>query len=302
MWTTQVGAPLGSRTLFETWVFSDRSSKDRAAEETLRANLSRIRKITLRVAKRYGLIGADAEDFTQEVLLKLIEDDYRRIRGFRGRSSFKTYLTTVIVRLGKDYCNHLWGKWRPSAAAKRLGWEAELLERLIYREDFSFEEAAEKMRRDLQVPRSLAELAELAAKIPQRASRRFEGEEALIEAPAPSSAGDRVNRRVVDSEANRAAEKIESALQKALDDLDPEDRLILLFHYRGWTLAKIARHLKIDHKPLFRRRARLLAQLRAAMETHGVCPDDVQWILGWEKLDLKIETGDLPLQSAFPKS
>lgn len=266
--------------------------EDRPPEEVLEENLPLIGKIARRLGLRHGLSGPDVEDFIQEVHVKLVEDDYRRIREFRGGSSLKTYLTTVIVRLAKDYCNHLWGKWRPSAAAKRLGWEALLLERLVYREGFSFEEAAEKMRRDFHVRKSMEKLTELAAQIPQRTSRRFEGEEAVASAPAPSTAGDRVDRRVVDREKARTAEKVEVALREALDELEAEDQMILLLHFRGWTLAKIARRLKIDQKPLYRRRDRLLMQLRNAMEARGVKPEDVQRIVGWERLDLKVDEGD----------
>jgi hypothetical protein len=53
--------------------------------------------------------------------LKLIENDYRILRSFEGLASLGTYLTTVIARLFLDFQIHEWGRWRPSAAATRLG-------------------------------------------------------------------------------------------------------------------------------------------------------------------------------------
>lgn len=271
-----------------------RPPDDLPPEEILRQNLPLIQRIAACVGRRHGLSEADLDDFVQEVQLKLVEDDYRRIREFRGGSSLKTYLTTVITRLAKDFCNRLWGKWRPSAAAKRRGWATELLERLVHREGFSFEEAAEKMIRDFYVRRSVEELAKLAAKLPPRTSRRLEGEEALENRPAETFTGDRaaterVDRRVTDAEKAEVAARVEPALEEALTELEAEDRVILKLLFRGWTLAKIARFLTIEQKPLYRRRDHLLERLRQALEDCDVRWEDVQRIIGWERLDLKIE-------------
>jgi len=268
-----------------------RPSDDRSPEEIFLEHRPLIEKIATRVGRRHGLSEAETEDFVQDAQVKLVEDGYRRIREFQSRSSFKTYLTTVITRLAKDHCNHLWGKWRASAAAKRMGWEARLLERLLYREGFSFEEAAEKMRRDYHVKSSVEELAELAAELPQRTSRRFEGEEELENRPVPDTAVERVDRRVVDSEKAEQAQRVEAALQAALAELEAEDCAILKLYFYGWTLARIARSLGVRQKPLYRRRDRTLVQLRKSMEDLDVRWEDVQRILGWERLDLKI-TGD----------
>lgn len=272
----------------ETLALTDRPSDDRSPEEIFLEHRPLIEKIATRVGRRHGMPDTEVEDFAQDVQLKLVEDDYRRIRDFQGRSRFKTFLTTVIVRLAKDHCNHLWGKWRASAVAKRLGWEARLLERLLYREGFSFEEAAEKMRRDYHVKQSVEELAELAGDLPQRSSRRFDGEEALENRPVADTPGDRVDRRVVDAEKAERARRVEAALQAALDELETEDRLILELPTRGWTLARVARSLGVEQKPLYRRRDRNLAQLRQSMEARGVRWEDVRRILGWERLDLTI--------------
>jgi RNA polymerase sigma factor (sigma-70 family) len=37
----------------------------------------------------------DAEDFCQQIMFLLVEDDYRRLRSFNERSSFNTWLNTV---------------------------------------------------------------------------------------------------------------------------------------------------------------------------------------------------------------
>ena len=52
----------------------------------------------------------------------------------RGRGSLNTYLRVVIERLVLDMRVTNWGKWRPSARARRLGAEAVLFEQLTVRD------------------------------------------------------------------------------------------------------------------------------------------------------------------------
>ncbi len=50
----------------------------------------------LRSAK---LAPEDVEDIAAEVLVQLVNDDYKALRGFRGHSSFATYLTVIARRI-----------------------------------------------------------------------------------------------------------------------------------------------------------------------------------------------------------
>ena len=76
----------------------------------------------IRFLSRRNRLGTDErEDFTSYAMLKLVENDYARLRKYRGDSSFRTYLTVVSQRLFLDYRTQKWGKWRPSTTAKRLG-------------------------------------------------------------------------------------------------------------------------------------------------------------------------------------
>src|SRR6185503_1033291 len=102
------------------------------------------------------------------VCFKIFEDDYGIIRKFEGRSSFSTYLTTVILRLFHQWRVEQWGKWRPSAEAKRLGDKAITLERLITRDGFTFDEAVKVLTvRDGGLS-PVAELEALYVRLPLR--------------------------------------------------------------------------------------------------------------------------------------
>jgi RNA polymerase sigma factor for flagellar operon FliA len=70
------------------------------------------------------------------------------------------------------------------------------------------------------------------------------------------------------------------ALGRALDHLDPKDRLIIQMRFaEGSTVADMSRALQLEQKPLYRRMERLLRQLRTYLESDGVQPAEVREIL-----------------------
>src|SRR5437762_8206155 len=112
-------------------------------EQFFLANLRQIERIIAFVSRRNHLRPADGEEFAAHVKLKLIEANYAVLRKFEGRSTFSTYMTTVIQRLFFQYRVQMWGKWRPSAEARRMGDKGITLERLLTRDGYTFNEVVE---------------------------------------------------------------------------------------------------------------------------------------------------------------
>lgn len=248
------------------------------------------------VARRRCLSQEEAEDFASWARIRLIEDGQAILERFKGRSSLPTYLTTVTVNLFRDYRIAKWGKHRPSAAAKRMGTVAVRLEILVARDGVPFDEAVEILRHNNGVQESAAELEAMAAKLPVRAPRRFEGEETIAHLPGGERAEDRVLRR----EAAAAAGRVEVALDEALSALSPEDRLILKLRvHDGFTVADIARSLHLEQKPLYRRLDQLTARLRLEMEARGVRQEDVAEAIEREDVEIRV---DYHLEEENPES
>ena len=134
-------------------------------------NLSLIDRVTAFVSRKYGLSGADAEDFASTVRLKLLEDDYAVLRKFENKCSLPTYLTIVISRHYLDQKIHEWGKWRPSMRARQGGDAAIYLERLVSRDGLGIAEASTIVRQKYTELDSRA-LETLAASIVVRQPRR----------------------------------------------------------------------------------------------------------------------------------
>lgn len=256
-----------------------------SGEALFLSQLALIERVTRLVAVRHHLSAADADDFGSHVKLKLVEQDYAVLRKFQGRSSLRTYLTIVIQRLFLDYRISAWGKWRPSAEARRLGPVGVLLERLLVRDGHSFDEACELLASNHRVAAARMELERLAARLPVRLKRRFESDEVLTDVASAERAPDEA---VAGRERQEMANRVAAALPRLMRGLDPQDQLVLTMRFEdGRTVADIAELLRVDQKALYRRCDRLLRELRAGLEAGGIQADAVMEML--ESADVTIE-------------
>lgn len=237
------------------------------------------------VIRRRCISQDEGEDFVSWARERFVTARETIFGRFRGEGKPSTYLTVVILNLLRDFRTEKWGKWRPSAAADRLGAVAVRLEQLITRDGFSTDEAIEVLRRNEGVRENVRELREMAGRLPARVGRHFEGEEVLERL----ATDDRADHLVEANEIRQGARRIESALGQSLRDLPAEDRLILQLHIgKGLTVAEVSRALHVDQKPLYRRVHQLLARLRKELEGCGICSEDVERILGAEGVELQL--------------
>ncbi|MGB5160561.1 MAG: sigma-70 family RNA polymerase sigma factor [Thermoanaerobaculia bacterium] len=254
-------------------------------EETFTYNLELIDRVIRSICRRNCVLEDEAEDFESWARLKLIDNDYAVLRRFQGRSTLKTYLTTVLHNLFRDYRIGKWGKWRPSAVAKRKGAVAAQLETLLMRDGYSLHEAIEMLRTNFEVEATVEELEAIAAELPPRVSRKMDGE-ASIERMVIEG---HVEERVIESERSELAARTEATLAEALATLPAEDRLMLRMRYQdGFTIASIATALGLEQRPLYRRFERSLVTLRQELEARGLGLDEVRELFGWDRLELEI--------------
>ena len=244
-------------------------------------NLDRIEKAAAAACSNHSIWGAEAEDFTTWIKMKLMADDYAIFRNFRRESELSTYLTTVVVRQFHEYWRQRVGRWRHSALAERLGTPAKDLEALVYRDGYTLQEAGEKLRTAGRTTLSDTELARLLERLPaHRPTRAVEvaWDPELDTAPHLSRAVD----PVVAAETETRRDAVMDVLGRAMGQLEPEEKVIAEMHFaHGHTLADVARALRVEQKPLYRRVKRLRDRLRGYMEDNGVRGSDVHDVL-WE--------------------
>jgi RNA polymerase sigma factor for flagellar operon FliA len=247
---------------------------DRSELETLLTeNLEWVDRVAMSHARRSGLDQHEAVEFRDWVRERLVDGDYAILRKFRGESAIRTYLTVVIGSLLRDYRATRWGRWRPSAAAKRLGPLGIRLETLVYRDNLGLDAAARQMRAegfqgtDRDLRDLLAQLRRHAMPRPQQV-----GDDQL-----ESMSGDlRADDLVEAEEAEGEREAALAALASAMAELSGEDRTILRLWMEGTSVADIARELSIEQKPLYRRLERIFGQLRKQLIAVGVTAEQVR--------------------------
>jgi len=249
---------------------------DRACAEALfLEHLGWIEKVAAITCSTRGIWGAEAEDFTGWLRVEMMEDDYAVVRAFQGKSELKTYLASVVVRLFSSYSRMQRGRWRPSAAAERLGTPAMELERLVLHDGYTLGQAGEKLRTAGRTTLSDTELARLLDKLPRRGPLRpVEVDAARVELEPGAAQAD---ERVVADEAQARRREVMDALGGAMGQLEMEDRLIVGMHFAdGLSVADVARGLRLDQKALYRRVERLRVRLRGLLENAGLGSDDVR--------------------------
>lgn len=262
------------------------------AEDLFTTHLSDIQRIVKFVCRSRGLDASETEEFLGHAILRLLQDDYAIIRRFEGRSSLRTYLTTVTARLLTDYQIGLLGKWNPSAKAKRLGPVALELERLLYRDYLPIEEAlAAAHANHPEIPRETLQI--MAEELPPRMPRRHVSlDEAASIAEDP---------RVSAAEHASSASSIVNAVRSSLRELPPEDRLLLRLRFATClTVPEIARSLNLKPFQVYQRLDRRLRKLRTQLEAAGVHAKDVREVIGTD--DAPLEFLDIDYDRAFTRA
>src|ERR1044071_3636261 len=143
-------------------------------------NLPLIDRIVASVCRRNRLTKEECEDFASVVHLKLIADGYAVRRQYSGKcATIRGYLNAVVHHCYQDHRNHLWGKWRPSTEARRLG---PLAVRLGPHPSPPRLDPAEACAR--AAPEDREEMQRLATLLPPRSKRRMEDVRELEQLPA----------------------------------------------------------------------------------------------------------------------
>jgi RNA polymerase sigma factor (sigma-70 family) len=238
----------------------------------LETNVARIKGLVTQVARCRRLPRQDEQELLSIVWTHLAKDEYRVLRRFKGAGSLNTYLRVVIERLVLDMRVTNWGKWRPSARARRLGAEAVLFEQLTGRDGLTAAHAEHVLRHvtGASVP---VEFTRTVARLAPRGARRFVRlDEVAREAV---SASDPFAEAMDGLRARRGA-AVGRQLARALNTLPIQDQhLMRLRHHQGLKVSEIAAMLGLDQKQLYRRLDAIHASLRVTLSKTGTLAGEV---------------------------
>ena len=223
-----------------------------------------------------------ADEFASWARLRLFEHDCAVLRKFRGESTIRTYLTTVLVHLFLDWRNAQWGRWRPTAAARRLGPLAVELERLVLRDGRDYEEAIGTLL-STQAAVSRAECDETWSRLKRQPVRKMTSTEVLVDVPAR----DEAHTRVDFEDSSVKAQRVSSAVRQSLRRLDHQEQIILRLNYvNNFTAKQIAAVTGLVAKPLYRRIEQIVAKLGQNLQAAGLTKDDTLDLFRNPEVDL----------------
>ena len=269
-------------------------------ERLLVASLPLVEQLSRFFCRGSRMTAEDVEDFIAQVRLHLIENDYAVLRRFEGRCTLPTYLAMTIQHLLLDYRARLWGRFRPSHVAKRLGDAAVKLETLVVRDGKSLAEAAAQLTAEGH-PISAAEAERLVQEFPKRKLRAVEVD---FEDTALTLATDSdVEANVASRERGAVSRLVGEEMRNAMQQLPAEDRTLLRLYFdAGMSIADIARSMGIEQRPLYRRMPRICDVLRGKLLAAGVSPADVSDLLGRADTDLDFGLREVRNGEASPST
>jgi RNA polymerase sigma factor (sigma-70 family) len=243
----------------------------------LQENFEHVRLVVARVARRRRIPAQDREEILSQLWTHLTRNDYRVLRGYRGASHVHTYIAVVAERLLLDWRTAKWGKWRPSAEAKRLGTRAMLFERLVCRDGHSVEHAHRILIETTGATLGPALAEHLVARGPHVRRRFVEVNKVRLMADHTSDPW----MSLLDQHRDRAGQRLGRCLERAVQRLPATDQVLLrMRHEQGLRVSQIAAMLGTDQKKLYRRLSAIHADLGDALTALGVSPSDVADVVG----------------------
>ncbi len=247
-----------------------------------------------RMARRRFSRAELAEEAALFVMERLVEDDYRRLKEFAGRSSPATFIAVLTLRGLEDFARKRFGRLAPPLWVRRLGGIWTQLFRLLCLERYSPAEAVAILVSRQPTAAGLAEETayRLLGEIPTCGEHRGE-QTPLDEAVLPSGeeeAGSEQQRQLEEEERRQlfaalgrvvfgeSGEAVNAALLARISEaglqLEPRERLLLQLCYRdGVAVTEAGRLLGWNRHQTHGRLRRLLERLRQDLRRAGLEQD-----------------------------
>lgn len=245
------------------------------AKSFFESNLSITDEIIKKYCYRHNVVGDEADECNSYVYEKIIENDYQKIREFNGKSSYKTYMTTVIPRILIDRMRS-GGRWRPSQKALRIGKEAVILEELVFKKKYSFEQAYNTLttNHNISIERERAyEIITLLQR--KRLTSASPGKQEITDnepdgkAPSPDEAA-------IINETSKIKEQLDAIIEEIRNFLSNEDRLLLRMRFEdNIKISEIARVLKKDRDDIDRKLKAILTNFKSEILSRNISIDDI---------------------------
>ncbi|HEV2115545.1 MAG TPA: sigma-70 family RNA polymerase sigma factor [Terriglobales bacterium] len=217
---------------------------------------------------------------------QLSANDFRRLRKFKlaGRATFSTWLCAVARNLCLDWHRKEHGRYRVFASVAQRSAADQILFELVFRQDFSIEEAREELSRR-RIRLSFAEVEERINELRRCVTSRqlwllSSGKVAADAMDSGEEGGHAIEPvdPAPDPEAVAVLRQTHARLSAALGSLSDSDRLVVRLRYQeGLTLQQVARLVGLKDAQTADRRLRdIMEHLRQALGVKPFVPGKIK--------------------------
>ncbi len=233
------------------------------------------------ICHRHNLSEEEGEEFAAEARYKLVENDYKIVREFKGKSTLKTYLVTVINRLFIDKKRAEHGRWRASEKAKQIGEVAVKLDELLHKDNYSLDEAYQILRINYKIKLSEEELDSIFHKIDKERTPRIKEESEEEIASAIPDPGLMPDEEVEKGRIEKAAERLFTLVDEISCTLSENDRLALRMKFQDdHSISDISQCLGISRNDIEKRMKGILHEFKKRIvASEGINLHDVMEII-----------------------
>lgn len=234
-----------------------------------------------------------AEEAALAVMDSLQENDWLKVRNYSAKSSFRTYLAAVVIRLLEDFARQKFGRVRPPDWLKKLGRVWVNLFKALCLERFSTNDAIETVsQRHPFLSRVNVENAayEVLARIPDCGKKQAVevalNEEVLekgdqdtgfiekIEAKTRQEVLEAISQIIMGVEKKDISGKMQKALADLKIELSAEERLLLkLCYHEGVSVTQAGKIVGLNRFQVHGKMRRLFARLQAEFDRVGLAEE-----------------------------
>ncbi|GBD39583.1 hypothetical protein HRbin37_01865 [bacterium HR37] len=223
------------------------------------------------------------------VLEKIKENDSRRIKAYRGESSFRTFLYSITTKLIIDFRRSVFGY----RVLPKYYWDFDEINRYIFKLFFYHNADSRWIENAIQAEyritaeeaqRRVREVEERIIRSRIKLGSREQQAVSLGREIDSLYTGDKESNpevSIISAELRVKRERIVTALKEEVQKLKAEDALILqLYFEHGLTARQIASAIPgLKEKSIYKRVKRTLKELRKNLKKRGITEEDISEIL-----------------------
>ena len=246
------------------------------AKSFFESNLSITDRIIKNYCSKHNIVRVEADECKSHVYEKIITDtDYQKIRKFKGESSYETYMNTVISRILIDRMRS-GGRWKPSQKALKIGKEAVILEELVFKKKYSFEQAYNTLTTNHNISIERERAYEIITLLQRKHHKSASPRELELTDDVPDTKVTLPDEAAINKETSKMKDQLDYIVTDLRNLLSNEERLLLRMRFEdNIKISEIARVLKKDRGYIDKKLKAILTKFKDDILSRNISIDDI---------------------------